>query len=230
MIEINREKQTYVCPFCGHLQAYQHSYNHQLIGYCVFRNTTFDSVPSELKNSSFLVLSLKCNNDACQEISLIAFNCKTEQQFDLLPQFTCRQFPEYVPYQIRNDYTEACAIIQQSPKAAATLLRRCLQGMIHDYWDIHEKNLNAEITALKDRISPTQWSAIDALRSIGNIGAHMEHDVNLIIEIDLDEANKLRRLIELLIDKWYIARHDEECLFADISGINEDKQAQRGKK
>lgn len=230
MIEINREKQTYTCPFCGHLQAYRFSRKHQLVGYSITNGSTLASIPDHLKASSFLVLSLRCTNDACQQISVVAFNCETDQQLDILPQFTCRQFPEYVPYQIRNDYAEACAIIQQSPKAAATLLRRCLQGMIHDYWNIHEKNLNAEITALKDRISPTQWSAIDALRSIGNIGAHMEHDVNLIIEIDCDEANKLRKLVELLIDKWYIARHDEECLFADISGINEDKQAQRGKK
>ena len=49
------------------------------------------------------------------------------------------QFPEYVPVQIRSDYEEAYAILSISPKASATLSRRCLQGMIHDFWDIHEK-------------------------------------------------------------------------------------------
>ena len=71
--------------------------------------------------------------------------------------------------------------------------------------------------------------AIDALRTVGNIGAHMEHDVNLIIDIDQDEARKLLLLIELLMDKWYIARHDEEQLLADIAGIAEVKSEQRKK-
>ncbi|MEO2798510.1 DUF4145 domain-containing protein, partial [Flavonifractor plautii] len=118
-------------------------------------------------------------------------------------------------------------ILEASPKAAATLLRRCLQGMIHDYWEIHEKNLNAEITSLKDKVPPAQWKALDALRKVGNIGAHMEKDVNLIIDIEPDEAKKLLKLIELLFEKWYIARHDEETLLSDIVGIADEKDAER---
>lgn len=138
-----------------------------------------------------------------------------------------KHYPDYIPEQIRHDYEEANMILEASPKAAATLLRRCLQGMIHDFHNIHEKNLNAEITALKGKITPELWKAIDGLRKIGNIGAHMEHDVNLIIDIDADEAKKLLKLIELLFDKWYIARHDEEALFNDIVGISDDKADKR---
>lgn len=99
--------------------------------------------------------------------------------------------------------------------------------MIHDYWEIHEKNLNAEITSLKDKVPPAQWKALDALRKVGNIGAHMEKDVNLIIDIEPDEAKKLLKLIELLFEKWYIARHDEETLLSDIVGIADEKDAER---
>ena len=140
-----------------------------------------------------------------------------------------KHYPDYIPEQIRKDYEEANLVLESSPKAAATLLRRCLQGMIHDFWDIHGKNLNAEITQLKEKIPAAQWKAIDALRTVGNIGAHMEHDVNLIIDIDPDEARKLLLLLELLMDKWYIARHDEEQLLADIAGIAEVKSEQRKK-
>ena len=31
------------------------------------------------------------------------------------------------------------------------------------------------------------WQAIDAVRSIGNIGAHMEKDINLIVDVDPEE-------------------------------------------
>ncbi len=44
--------------------------------------------------------------------------------------------------------------------------------MIHDFWGIYEKNLNAEITTLKDKVTSAQWAALDGLRKIGNIGAH----------------------------------------------------------
>ena len=55
----------------------------------------------------------------------------------------------------------------------------------------------------------------------------MEKDVDLIIDIEPDEARKLLKLIELLLDKWYIARHDEEELFADICTISDDKEVER---
>ena len=55
----------------------------------------------------------------------------------------------------------------------------------------------------------------------------MESDINIIIDIEADEAHKLQKLIELLLDNWYIARHEEEILYSDIADISEDKQAQR---
>ena len=57
----------------------------------------------------------------------------------------------------------------------------------------------------------------------------METDVNLIIDIDVSEAKKLKKLIELLFDKWYITRHDEEELYNDITDTSNKKQAEREK-
>ena len=113
------------------------------------------------------------------------------------------------------------------PKASATLARRCLQGMIHDFWDIKEKNLNAEITALKTHIPRMQWEAIDAVRKIGNIGAHMEKDVELMVDVDPGEAEKLLKVIELLFKNWYIAEHENQQLYAEIAQIAEDKENER---
>lgn len=62
---------------------------------------------------------------------------------------------------------------------------------------------------------------------MGNIGAHMENDVNLIVDIDSNETKKLQKLIELLFDKWYIAKHDEEELFNDINNISSEKEIER---
>ena len=99
--------------------------------------------------------------------------------------------------------------------------------MIHDFWGIHEKNLNAEITSLQSKVSPELWKVLDGVRKIGNIGAHMEHDINLVLDIDPDEAVKLIKLIEFLIKEWYITRHEREKLFSDIIEISDTKDQQR---
>lgn len=145
----------------------------------------------------------------------------------IYPLSPARQFPDYIPESIRQDYEEAYSILSLSPKASATLSRRCLQGMIRVFWKISERTLFEEITALKDKIPASQYQAIDALRQLGNIGAHMEKDTNLIIDIEPQEAQYLLKLIELLLQQWYVERHEQEKLYADIVDTNTIKQSCR---
>ena len=99
--------------------------------------------------------------------------------------------------------------------------------MIRDFWEINESNLKKAIDNLENKIPAKQWSVIDAVRRLGNIGAHMKKDINLIIEIDPGEAEKLINLIELLLNQWYIDRYEQEQLYNDILSINETKQTER---
>ncbi len=132
-------------------------------------------------------------------------------EWQLLPESTAKPQPEYIPKQIIQDYAEACRIKDLSPKASATLARRCLQGMIRDFWDIKvdSAKLYDEITELEGKVSSTEWEAIDALRSVGNVGAHMKQDVNVIIDVGPDEAGLLIEFIEGLFKDWYVARRDK---------------------
>ena len=135
--------------------------------------------------------------------------------------------PSCVPAAIEQDYMEACSIVDLSPKASATLARRCLQGMIRDFWGIKRKTLNLEITELEEKIPADQWRVINGLRRLGNIGAHMESDINTIVEIDPDEAKKLLKLIELLFHDWYVQRTEREKLYREIIDIDQEKQFRR---
>jgi len=145
----------------------------------------------------------------------------------LKPQSSAIPQPEYIPEQIRNDYYEACAILNLSPKASATLSRRCLQGMIRDFWGIQKDRLVEEVKELKKRgnVAPLTMDSIDAIRKIGNIGAHMEQDVNQIIDIDEGEAEVLVKLLEDLFQDWYIDRHNREERNREIQRIAGEKQA-----
>lgn len=225
MIEIDFNKQTFTCPYCGRQQAFsyanmEHSVNSFSEGLCGKKSLDSEKID---------VYHICCSNDSCNRIIISGRFLKSGRQFDILPQYVHKIYPDYIPKQILDDYTEAADIIELSPKAAATLFRRCLQGMIHDFWNIKDKNLYAEISQLKNKVSASMWNALDGLRKIGNIGAHMETDVNLIIDIDVSEAKKLKKLIELLFDKWYITRHDEEELYNDITDTSNKKQAEREK-
>ncbi len=164
-----------------------------------------------------------CPNSKCKEFTLWGALYKVEfdgtrwravsdpiLSWELKPESTAKPFPSYIPAPILADYAEACLIVGKSPKASATLARRCLQGIIRDFWKISKPRLIDEIAALQGQIDGTTWKAIDAVRSIGNIGAHMEKDINLIVDVDPTEADLLLRLIEVLLEEWYIRRYERE--------------------
>jgi hypothetical protein len=149
------------------------------------------------------------------------------RHFQLMPPSAARIYPDYVPVSIRRDYSEAFLVVDKSPKASAALARRCLQGIIRDFWDIKPGRLIDEIKEIKDRIDPLTWQAIDTVSSIGNIGAHMEQDVNLIIDIEDHEPEALIRLIETLIQDWYINREERKKMLDGITQVADDKKNQK---
>jgi hypothetical protein len=144
----------------------------------------------------------------------------------LRPEADVSEFPDYVPVAIRADHREACLVLGASPKASATLSRRCLQGMIRDFWGVTGKRtLYQEIDAIKDRVNPATWDAIDSLREIGNVGAHMNHDVNLIVDVEPREAELLIELVETLIQDWYVDRHERNRRMSELKAAGEKRKA-----
>lgn len=216
---------SFTCPFCHkEIAKSSDTYTEHWVSRSSVRMRSNPPAPGQLCISYYTCPS-------CKEISII-INVDSDPSIGVVnvrPRSFAKKFPTYIPEAIRNDYEEACAIINLSPKASATLSRRCLQGMIRDFFQISKNSLYEEIDAIKSNIPAEQWAVLDGLRRIGNIGAHMEKDINLIIDIEPDEAQKLIKLIELLIQQWYIERHNQQQLYADIIGIDNSKQNLRKK-
>lgn len=183
--------------------------------------------------TSFIV----CPNPECQRFTLTAALHKSGatrngesigevvQEWRLVPDSRARQFPAYIPAAILTDYKEACLIRDTSPKASATLARRCLQGIIRDFWQVKPGRLVDEIDAIRERIDPLTWDAIDALRRLGNIGAHMEKDINFIIDVDPGEAELLIGLVETLLRDWYIQREERKVRMGALVAAAAGKKA-----
>ena len=187
----------WTCPYCSRAQA--------------VTADQFSQEAEEIRNSgsvygriSSLVKTIRCANEDCKQIQLMFSLHRVHldhlgkfyspgdkiRHWNLLPDSSAKPQPEYIPRQLVDDYEEACRIRDLSPKASATLSRRCLQGMIRDFCGIHGNTLYREIEELRKRfregdgirhVHLDSVDAIDDVRKIGNIGAHMEKDVNLVL-------------------------------------------------
>ncbi|MNV11748.1 hypothetical protein D3C71_1023230 [compost metagenome] len=233
----------WTCPFCGRAQTVtdRQSYAGALL---------VEPSYSRHDKLKFVVRGTSCSNPDCGEFEATAvlhYGDKAVQQgiaqfrskgvldsWQLRPQSSEKPQPEVVPAPLVEDYNEACRIRDLSPKASATLSRRCLQGMIRDFCGISKGTLFKEIEALSSAlengdapagVTVETVQAIDYVRSIGNIGAHMEKDINVIVPVDPGEAQALIELIELLFEEWYVARQIRTEKLARVKMIADQKAA-----
>ncbi len=234
------EKIPWVCQHCNRDQIVTETNLHMF-------ETKLDLTELDVGDVGVDLFGIACLNPACKKLTLTAILKKAEmkyapprwelgdvvQRWDLLPESSAKPQPDYIPKPLRDDYSESCRIRDLSPKASATLSRRCLQGMIRDFCGIAKARLIDEIKELRERVDTDQApkgvthesiEAIDSVRSVGNIGAHMEKDIDLIIEIDPGEAQLLIELIETLFEEWYVARDTRVKRFAGIKALAKQKE------
>jgi hypothetical protein len=231
------------CTYCGHAQVLTVQRMHERA-----HAQNVQGWKEENLLPIVFISSIVCANQACRELTLFAALGRTSnkgsreqflppvQTWNLLPASSAKPQPDCIPESLRRDYYEACAIRDLSPKASATIIRRCLQGMIRDFCGISKKRLIDEIDALRELmnqgkapagVQPDSVEAIDHVRGIGNIGAHMESDINVIIDVDPNEAQTLIELTELLFDEWYVAREDRMRRLAKLKDIAQSKKDQK---
>lgn len=219
----------WVCPFCGRDTTIQ-SEN-------IKKDQAFFTIDNIFKkyhllNSTYIV----CPNIKCMRFSIsVTLGEGTRysngflkmdtvlKEVSIIPESIAKVFPPCVPKILLDDYKEACLIKDLSPKASATLSRRCLQGVLRDFWKVKPGRLVDEIDALESKIEPEVYNAIDSLRKLGNIGAHMEKDINTIIDVDPKEAELLLQLLEMLFNEWYVAREERIERLMKIKAVADSK-------
>jgi hypothetical protein len=235
----------WVCPHCNHAQAVvsqKHYVTHLHIG--------IDGLAEGSVGATHRATG--CSNPDCNKLTLhisigpdersasgghkLRFGAPRFFYEQVLPRSSAKPQPEFIPQALRNDYVEACLIRDLSPKAASTLARRCLQGMIRDFGGVTGRTLYEEISELRTSVengtapravTAESVEAIDHVRSIGNIGAHMEKDIDLIVDVDPNEAQALIELLEMLFNDWYVDSERRRQRLVAISKIGTEKRAAR---
>jgi hypothetical protein len=240
--EVSMSSFSWTCPFCS---------RDQIVSPAQYDKRLSEFSLKHIKHRAYgyQLVAIGCSNRNCGEVTVTMvlgagdmkptgygdrFQMKEPKEFHRLrPAAQLQPQPQCVPAVLANDYYEACRIRDLSPKASATLSRRVLQGMIRDFCGISRGRLIDEITELRKRcddgkapqgVTVETMDAIDAVREIGNIGAHMEKDINVIVEVDPGEAQALLGLIEMLFDDWYIQREQRQQRLAQVRAIAEQKK------
>lgn len=226
----------WTCPSCG---------SHTTITSPNCCSVTLDVIASNTPKDKGIIVRgvlIECPNKQCQAQSFKVIVNRASRQigtysplrenasapvgigsFTFLPT-TASPLSQYVPASILEDYNEAYLISKLSPKASATLARRALQGMVRDYFQISGlRTLHAELIAIEDKCDPDLYAAIMAVKSIGNIGAHPEQDIGLIVGVEPGEPETLLDLIHLLDREWYVARAERKSRIAKVQALSASK-------
>lgn len=116
--------------------------------------------------------------------------------------------PDAVPEPLAGLYDEASAVAESSPRAAGALLRRALQQLIRDYFEIQKPTLDAEITALisSNQVPGYITDVVDSVRVVGNFSAHPIKSTNSgeVIDIEPGEVELCFDVLEALFEFCYV--------------------------
>lgn len=115
-----------------------------------------------------------------------------------------------LPTEIQNLYLESANILNDSPRAAAALLRLALQLLLEELGG-KGKSIDADIkTIVASGIDPQVQKAMDIVRVFGNNGAHPGE---IQIEEDPELVKKMFELINFIATKMITSQKEIDSLF-----------------
>lgn len=132
-----------------------------------------------------------------------------EKEWQVWPKGIARApLSKEVPEVFANDYREACNTLADSPRASAAMSRFCLQRLLREKAGVRHGDLSSEIDqVLSSGALPSDLAAdLDAIRAIGNFGAHPIKSKNTgeIVDVEPGEAEHLLTVLEELFDFYFV--------------------------
>lgn len=122
------------------------------------------------------------------------------------PRTALRSVPVEVPEHIKRDYLESANVLPISCKASAALSRRCLQTVLTEAGGTKKKDLSDQIDEILPSLPSHLAQAVDAIRAIGNFGAHpiKSKSSGEIVDVEPGEAEWNLDVLDGLLDFYYV--------------------------
>ena len=152
-----------------------------------------------------------------------------EEEFLVWPIQSARPLPKEVKKQspeIAADYQEAALVLNFSPKASAALSRRCLQALLREKGNAHQKSLSDQIAAVIPNLPSHISENVDAIRNIGNFAAHpIKNEASgQIVDVEPGEADWNLDVLDMLLDFYYVQqakiKEKRDALNRKLKGAN----------
>jgi hypothetical protein len=145
-----------------------------------------------------------------------------------------KKLSDHIPESYRKEFEEAYNVLMDSPKASAALARRLLQRLLEEVCKIEPTNLKIEIEQLLESGTLPSYlrEQIDAIRNIGNFGAHPldSKSTGLIVDVEPGEADWTLSILEELFEFYFInpreAKIKREKLNSKLSEYGKPKMQQ----
>lgn len=228
-LDIRKAATTIVCSYCGVTIPLVENVNHSKFFNTrsgAYTTTSLFLEHAEQKPNFYPCLVTNFVECATCFNTTIFANLVTSKdestRLSIKPSSSAVVYPDYVPSDPVQDYSEAVMIAELSPRASLTLSRRALQGLIRlKFPEIKQGALYNEINSLDDVVIGPEKAALHALRDLGNIGAHPKE---IAEQVKQEEAMHATKIIEFIIKKWYIEPHEDnealEQIVSDSKRIN----------
>jgi hypothetical protein len=178
----------------------------------------------EDKRGSWAIEKYKCPNPKCRKLILylvLGQEISQPARFSFLgfksvkkriivhPKGSNRPpVPSEVPPMFADDYTEACLVLPDSPKASAALSRRCLQNLLREKARVKHTNLADEIQQVIDSGNLPSYlvDVIDAIRNVGNFATHpiKSQKTGEVLPVEPQEAEWNLDVLEALFDFYFV--------------------------
>jgi hypothetical protein len=186
----------FTCPYCG-LAA-------QFPGTSLWSHGRFVGSVNDL-----WVQQLQCPNPNCRGVVAVSFNAQGEGEPPqrIVPSAPVPEPDALIPAPVRADLFEArtCQSVG-AHKATGVMCRRALQGACVEQGANAKKKLHEQIdevvAANKVHGSLKDWA--DAIRLIGNSGAHVGDDG--LEDVSAEEAEDILAFTEEFMNLTYVAR------------------------
>jgi len=135
-----------------------------------------------------------------------------------------RSAPGEVPEGVAEDYNEAVAVLDDSPKASAALSRRCLQALLREKGGTKSKDLSGQIDEVLGKLPRPIAEEVDAVRHIGNFSAHAikSQSTGEIVPVEPGEAEWTLDVLDALFDWYYVQPKKQEARRAALDAKLED--------